>query len=243
MLAEFVPLIQRLAADEKPESIFENFDPLDSDAEPKMIDDEEQNLELSFIGEILIGFGIVTHLAAWFTQSFSSWATYARMALSLGSIGVWVWGFLKWLDAQEQPTDKTYFRSWRINFINFWVAAGVTVINAVLSFAYPGDSLNMLAFWSPYLCSFIAAGTIITGIILGWRMLNLWWIADPTGSLAEEDFDYFKWTDVTDELEEEEDTTEEAAEEDAEEDVEEAEEETEETEEVITTLYARPYAF
>ena len=32
MLAEFTPLIQSLAADEKPESIFENFDPLDSDA-------------------------------------------------------------------------------------------------------------------------------------------------------------------------------------------------------------------
>ena len=172
MLQEYLPLIERLTKhEEAPESIFDTYDPLDIDAMPDMIDEAEKNTELTLIGEILIGVGVVTGLVAWFTQSFMVWATYIRMVLSLVSIGVWVWGFLKWLDSYEQPTAKTMWRSWRVNFINFWVAAGVTVVNAVLSFAYPGDSLNMLAYWSPYLCTFIAAGTIIAGIFLGWRML------------------------------------------------------------------------
>ena len=31
---------------------------------------------------------------------------------------------------------------------------------------------------------------------MGWKMKNLWYIYDPTGALKDEEFDYFKWTDM-----------------------------------------------
>ena len=92
------------------------------------------------IGEILIGFGIVTQLLGWLVSNWSNWNVYVGFILSLAAGGLYVWGVLKYNDYVQQQTDKIAFRAWRINFIQFWVAAGVTLINMLLSFAYVGKS-------------------------------------------------------------------------------------------------------
>ena len=38
------------------------------------------------------------------------------------------------------------------------------------------------------------------GVFMGWFMKNLWYNYDPEGALADQEFDYFKWTDVTGEI-------------------------------------------
>ena len=197
MLQSLPALFERLEADTESSSIFDTVDPLNPDAMPTKLGEEEENTQLTMIGEILLGLGIVLQLATWFTQSFLLWSTYLRLFLTLGAAGVWVWGFLKWLDSQEQPTDRTMFRSWRVNFLNFWVTAGVTVINSVLSFVLTTNT-STFTLYAPYVACFLGASATIAGIFLGWRMLNLWWTYDPSGALASEDFDYFQWTDVTD---------------------------------------------
>lgn len=35
----------------------------------------------------------------------------------------------------------------------------------------------------------------VAGIVLGYRLKNLWYHYDPSGGLAEKDFDYFQWSD------------------------------------------------
>ena len=54
----------------------------------------------------------------------------------------------------------------------------------------------MLIFYALNLSTFIGAALIGAGIFLGWRMKNLWYQYDPEGSLKDEEFDYFKWTDM-----------------------------------------------
>ena len=64
--------------------------------------------------------------------------------LTLGAVGVYVWGALKWNDSRVDPTDKTMFRSWRVNFLSFWVSAGVTLINLAFAsaFRYPISGIS-----------------------------------------------------------------------------------------------------
>ena len=107
-----------------------------------------------------------------------------------------MWGVLKWNDGRVEPTAKTLFRSWRVNFINFWVALGVTVVNIVFSWVFKPVTSDMLIFYALNLSTFIGAALIGAGIFLGWRMKNLWYQYDPEGSLKDEEFDYFKWTDM-----------------------------------------------
>ena len=105
--------------------------------------------------------------------------------MTLGAIGVYVWGALKWNDSRVDPTDKTIFRSWRVNFINFMVAAGITLINLVFSWVFRNiKTTNDFMSYGEVTAAFIGAAAVVCGIFLGWRMENLWWQYDQTGALA-----------------------------------------------------------
>ena len=154
------------------------------------------NTEWAFIAEILIGVGIATQLAGWFTQLWTAWSTYVGIILTFGAAAIYVWGVLKWNDGRIEPTAKTLFRSWRVNFINFWVAVGVTVVNIVFSWVFKPLTTDMWVFYGLNIATFVGAALIGAGVFMGWRMKNLWYTYDPTGSLKDEEFDYFKWTDM-----------------------------------------------
>ena len=156
------------------------------------------------VAEILIGFGLVLQLAAWLTQSFMNWATYVRLSLTFLNFGVYVWALLMWMQSYDTPSKHNNFRSWRINQLNFWVVIGTTVVNIVLSMVAPYLPAGTFVYYFPWVAGYVAALSIAIGIILGWRMLNLWWTYDPEGSMLDEEFDYFVWTDEVEEEAEEE---------------------------------------
>ena len=83
------------------------------------------------IGQILSGVGIAVLL---FSRAASGvgWEAITGIILNLGAAGVYVWAVLKWHHATELTTRKTTFRSWKVNFVAFWVYLGVTVLNIVL---------------------------------------------------------------------------------------------------------------
>lgn len=45
------------------------------------------------------------------------------------------------------------------------------------------------------IAGFIAIAATVAGTVLGYRIKNIWYHYDPSGGLAEDDFDYFKWSD------------------------------------------------
>ena len=53
------------------------------------------------IGEILIGFGIVTQLAGWATQQWIEWDVYVGFFMTLFAASIYIWGVLKWNDVRE----------------------------------------------------------------------------------------------------------------------------------------------
>ena len=104
-----------------------------------------------------------------------------------------------WIQSYETPSKHNNFRSWRVNLLHFWVVIGTTVVNIVLSMIYPYNPAGTFVFYFPWIAGYISALSIAVGIILGWRMLNLWCTYDPEGTMLEEEFDYFVWTDEVDE--------------------------------------------
>ena len=62
---------------------------------------------------------------------------------------------------------------------------------------YSSNDPNARYYIFPHVIS-NSIGTLLiaAGIGMGWKMKNLWYIYDPTGALKDEEFDYFKWTDM-----------------------------------------------
>ena len=106
--------------------------------------------------------------------------------------GVYVWALLKWLNAREFPSALTTYRSWKVNFVAFWVYIGLTVLNIPCSISMGG---NFFVESGPYFGLALGALLLSGGIFLSWRIKQLWLVYDPERSLAYEPFDYFIWED------------------------------------------------
>ena len=180
---------------------------------PDPVGDKADNELYAMIGEILIGFGLIVQMAGWFTQSWLSWYTYVGEFFTLGAIGVWVWGVLKYNDARVEPTAATTYRSWRVNFIAIWLAVGVSIFNIGLAFTgyllsaaitvissiFTGTSTNALSIWGMIIAAFVGAAAVGVGAYFAYFIKNLWYNYDDSGSKLDDDFDFFKWSDREDE--------------------------------------------
>ena len=173
---------------------------------PDPVGEKEDNELYAMIGEILIGFGVIVQMAGWFTQSWLSWYTYVGEVFTLGALGVWVWGVLKYNDARVEPNDKTTYRSWRVNFLAIWCAIGATVVNLALAWAgYAGYALlsafsvNIIGVWGMIIAAFVGAAAVGVGAYFAYFIKNLWYNYDGNGSKLDDDFDFFKWSDRDDE--------------------------------------------
>ena len=62
--------------------------------------------------------------------------TFGSLSLYLFPIFSYLWGVLKWNESRIKPTNKTMFRSWMVNFLNFWIALATTVINFAITWSY-----------------------------------------------------------------------------------------------------------
>ena len=113
--------------------------------------------------------------------------------------GVYVWAVLKWATAFENPTALTTFRSWKVNFVAFWVYIGATVLNIICANNFFGNLFAMsgmeLVIYSPYIGIGLGAPLVGAGIFLSWRIKQIWITYDPERSLAFQPFDYFIWED------------------------------------------------
>ena len=155
------------------------------------------------IGLILIGVGLACEAIGFGVSSWMSWSTIVGEILTIGAIGVYVWAVLKFNDFVEEQTVRTAFRAWQIAYISFWVSLGVTVINIILSFVaryaftsvFSSAILGVLYQWGSIIGDFIGLALIAVGVYFGWSLKSLWWNFDPAGALANEKFDYLKWTD------------------------------------------------
>ena len=92
-----------------------------------------------------------------------------------------------------------------VNFLNFWIALATTVINFAITWSYflpwnptsrSNDPNSLYYNFTHVISNSIGTLLIAAGIGMGWKMKNLWYIYDPTGALKDEEFDYFKWTDM-----------------------------------------------
>ena len=85
---------------------------------------------------------------------------------------------------KEEGTAATSFRAWKINFISFWVALGVTCINIGLSWSIRSSTVNnFLSYWGIIIASLIGAVALSIGIYFAWFLDNLWHNYDPSESL------------------------------------------------------------
>ena len=113
--------------------------------------------------------------------------------------GVYVWAVLKWATAFENPTALTTFRSWKVNFVAFWVYIGATFLNIIFANNFSGNLFMMsgmsLVIYSAYIGIGLGAPLVGAGIFLSWRIKQIWITYDPERSLAFQPFDYFIWED------------------------------------------------
>ena len=111
--------------------------------------------------------------------------------------GFYVWAVTTWVTALENPTELTTYRSWKVNFIAFWVYAGATFLNiaCAINWKVPGfrdPLLTLLLIDLPFFVVICAGVPLVaTGIFLGWRIKQLWLVFDPERSLAFQPFEYF----------------------------------------------------
>ena len=164
------------------------------DDRPDEIGDYDENQQNAMIGTILIGFGIVVELASWFTFGWF-WQAYIGEVLSLGALGVWVWGMLKWYDTTQEATMKVNFRAWRINLLVFAVSLVATIYNVAVAWAYTNLKAFSILSWGAAIGSALGTVAIAVGIYFSWFLKNIWYAYDAAGTLAGQDFDWFKWTD------------------------------------------------
>lgn len=116
-------------------------------SKPKEQHDLDENELWAMIAEILIGFGIACELIGSLIYPFSYWVFIVNFILSLGAAGVYVWAVLKYVDYYNEPTAATAFRSWQVNYVNFWVALGVSLIYIILSFSVWGRTDGLSWMW------------------------------------------------------------------------------------------------
>ena len=102
--------------------------------------------------------------------------------------GVYLWAVLKWVTAFENPTALNTFRSWKVNFVAFWVYIGATFLNIICANNLVGGLLAMsrsvLVIYSPYIGIGLGAPLVGAGIFLSWRIKQIWITYDPERSLA-----------------------------------------------------------
>lgn len=104
---------------------------------------------------------------------------------------------LKWYDVTQEATDLTTFRAWRINLLSFLFAIVAGIYNVFIAWWYTNLRTFSFLSWAAAIGSAAGFVAIFVGIILGWAIKSVWYEYDSEGSLANEDFDWFKWTDVT----------------------------------------------
>lgn len=113
----------------------------------------------------------------------------------MGALGVWVWGMLKWYDTTQEATMKVNFRAWRINLLVFAVSLVATIYNVAVAWAFTNLRAFSILSWGAAIGSALGTVAIAVGIYFSWFLKNIWYAYDAAGTLAGQDFDWFKWTD------------------------------------------------
>jgi hypothetical protein len=149
---------------------------IEEDGKPKKL---KQNETMAMIAEILIGFGIVCELIPTFF-TFIAWPSITGFGLSLVSLGMYIWGVLKWVAARKEPTADTAKRSWKTNIIMLWTVFSISIVYISISFAY------ILPLTLQVIGGFVGLAAHIAGLVLGYRIKNIWYHYDPSASEAEE---------------------------------------------------------
>ena len=91
---------------------------------------KDVNNQLAFWGLIMTGFGISLQLAAFaFSMVIGRFYYITGFILSFGMAGVYIWAAVAWTDTLEESNELTTYRSWKVNFVAFWVYIGATLLN------------------------------------------------------------------------------------------------------------------
>lgn len=96
----------------------------------------EENKELAMWGMIAIGsgLGVIVLIDLILAILNPAWFNITGMILALLGLGGWVWGFLKWQDSENDPTKWTTFRSWKINYLFYWVDVAIGGLVFIFTF-------------------------------------------------------------------------------------------------------------
>jgi hypothetical protein len=145
------------------------------------------NAENTLIAIIFLGVAAGDLTISIASTNWTTWTSYITSLFSLGTLGMYIWALLAWLLARYKPSDESTFVSWRVNFINFWVVAGVAAFNMIIAFSSDYSNVGWLV------QQVVAGGFAAAGIYFGWFMKNLWYIYDPDGSMADSDLNWVSY--------------------------------------------------
>ena len=94
--------------------------------------DAKKNNSFALSSQILCGAGIALMLASRVAYG-DGWEGYVGMAVNAVAGAIYSVAVIKYQHAQDHPTRLTTFRSWKINFVAFWVYLVATMANIILT--------------------------------------------------------------------------------------------------------------
>ena len=145
------------------------------------------NAENALIAIIFLGVAAGDLAISTASTSWTTWTSYITSFLSFGAFGIYIWALLAWLMAKFKPSNESTFVSWRVNFINFWVVAGVAAFNMIIAFVLDYSNAGWLV------QQVVAGGFAGAGIYFGWFMKNRWYNYDPEGSLSKTNLNWLTY--------------------------------------------------
>ena len=112
------------------------------DVKPLEVGDPAVNAEYAQIAIILLGVAAGNMGISTASLNWTKWTSYLTSILSYGGVLMYVWAMLAWLQSSKAPSAETTFVSWRVNFINFWVAAGLAALNIIMAIVAESSNLG-----------------------------------------------------------------------------------------------------
>lgn len=93
------------------------------------------NNKITQLGQLLICTGLIFQLlsSVIIVGLVPTALGWIRLSLTVLTSAVWVVSYMKWQDSQTMPSAKTAFRSWKINYVAFWIFGSVSFLNLIFS--------------------------------------------------------------------------------------------------------------
>ena len=187
---------------------------------PEVLGEPEDNEVLATIGLIFVDLAALAAMylpiAKMFVNQIASmlWYEWMMASFALAALLVTIWPWIAKVEASNDPTDATTFRSWRVNLLIGSISAIISILicgfyavswilgafavgtTAAILSAFTGSTGGLFsAYFTATWYTFVAFTLgLIFGIAGGFMLYfnkHFWYNYDPEGMRLTVDFDYF----------------------------------------------------